>query len=42
MEQYKSRWGECPQTVEEHINMIMGRYVETKDVLDQMSTCLYA
>ena len=32
MEQYKSRWGECPQTVEEHINMIMGRYVETKDV----------
>lgn len=32
MEQYKSRWGEIPQTVEEHVNMIMGRYMETGDV----------
>ena len=32
MEQYKSRWGENPQTIEEHINMIMGRYIETKDI----------
>lgn len=32
MEQYKSRWGEIPQTIEEHINMIMGRYIETGNV----------
>ena len=32
MEQYKSRWGEIPQTAEEHVNMIMGRYRETGDV----------
>ena len=32
MEQYESRWAEIPQTVEEHVNMIMGRYIETGDV----------
>ena len=29
MMQYESRWGEAPQTIEEHVNMIMGRYIET-------------
>jgi len=32
MEQYKSRWGEVPQTVKEHVSMIMGRYMESGDV----------
>jgi len=33
MNQYKSSWGEIPQTIKEHVSMIMGRYLETRDVL---------
>lgn len=28
-QQYESRWGETPETMEEHVHMIMGRYLET-------------
>lgn len=32
MEQYESKWGAMPETIEEHVNIIMGRYIETGNV----------
>ena len=34
MEQYKSRWGEIPQTAEEHVNMLIGLWRKDNSVLN--------
>lgn len=37
MGQYKNEWGEISQTMEEHINLMMGRYLETGSVFKCIS-----
>lgn len=39
MGQYESRWGFYPKTIEEHVNMIMGRYIETGNVYHCFDPC---
>ena len=37
MGQYKNEWGEISQIIEEHINLMIGRYLETGDVFKCIS-----